>query len=255
MRKSGRLKFSDEKYLRGREKLQPFKLKMLELIKGETGGRILDIGCGSGVISEILHKSGFEVIGFDISFVALSEYKKLGFDGLISNAEYSLPFKKNVFDAVWMSEVIEHIVDFQALLMETARVLKPGGKLYLTTPNSIFYGYRLMYLLGKCPTELQHPFHLRYFSPKFLVKILNRNGFEIEKQLGQNVYMIIPMSLIRKIEKFWQNPAAVAEKFFLRVGFKKMDGLIHGDKIIYFKFSSCLCSFFSNVIMIVARSK
>ena len=247
---TGSVAFSDKKYSNGKEKLQPFKLKMLRLASEACHGRILDIGCGTGVMSQMLKQSGFEVIGIDISNKGLKKCYQAGFDCLLSDAERNLPFKNDSFSAVWISEVIEHIVNYENLLEEVGRVLRTGGRIYLTTPNSVFYGYRLKYLLGKCPTELQHPYHLRFFSYSFLQETLQKKGFIIENSLGQNIYFYIACPII---ENFNVSVSKLIKKLIDLIGFTKVEGLIHGEKYLFFKFSSLFNRFFSNVIMIVAR--
>jgi len=249
----GKVAFSDQKYKESRERLQPFKLEMIELISFNHESRVLDIGCGTGIVSRILKERGLNVVGSDISGEGMKKYCQSGLIGLVSNVEYGLPFKSHVFDGVWISEVIEHIVEYQSLIEEIWRVLKPKGRLYLTTPNSIFYGYRLMYLLGKCPSELQHPYHLRFFSPKYLCRILLANGFEIEKRLGQNIYVMIPKLLINMATRLSATFGKMIIKLITSLGFKEVEGLVHGDKYLYYKFSAFCASFFGNVIMIVAR--
>ena len=250
--KSEKVEFSNQKYLNDTERLQPFKLKMLDLISVKTPSRILDIGCGTGIISGMLKEQGWNVVGLDISFEGMKKYNRAGLMGLISNIEYALPFKSSVFDAIWMSEVIEHIVHYKILLREIKRVLKPKGRLYLTTPNSVFFGYRIMYLIGKCPTQLQHPYHVRFFSPKYLRQILETNGFSVEKYLGQNIYMLIPNRLISIITQLDSGLGKKFIKLIESIGFKKVEGLIHGEKYLLYNFSSFFSNFFSNDIMIVA---
>jgi 2-polyprenyl-3-methyl-5-hydroxy-6-metoxy-1,4-benzoquinol methylase len=251
--KHGKVEFSDQKYARGRERIQPFKSEMLRLITAKAGGRILDIGCGTGVVSSVLKQANWNVIGLDISLEGVKKYCQAGFVGLLANVEYNLPFKDNIFDAVWISEVIEHIVEYQKLIKEIYRILKPNGCLYLTTPNSAFYGYRLMYLLGKSPSELQHPYHVRFFNPKYLSTIIEANGFKVEKRLGQNIYMIMPSFLIKTFDRLGETFSRIIMKIFACLGFKKVEGLIHGDKYLWYKFSHFFNGLFSSVIMLIAR--
>jgi len=244
--------FSDGKYSGSGEKLQPFKLKMLEMVSANGRGRVLDIGCGSGMISAKLQAAGWDVCGIDISQEGVRKYCGRGFAGIVSDAERNLPFKDQTFDAVWISEVIEHLVDYRNLLREIGRIVKKSGRVYLTTPNSVFYGYRLLYLLGRCPSEMQHPYHLRFFSPKFLCKTLMESGFRIEQKMGQNVYLMIPGPLRRAVERIHR---PLARKFFEKLGFKSVDGLIHGEKLLLYRFSAFFPSLFSNCIMIVAAKE
>jgi SAM-dependent methyltransferase len=247
---SGKVAFSDAKYSCSREKLQPFKTKMVDLVKEQSPGRVLDIGCGSGVVSKMLREAGWEVYGTDISLEGIRRYRGRGLFGVVSDAEKPLPFCDRSFDAVWLTEVIEHLMDYRRMVQEIRRILKPGGRIYVTAPNSVFYGYRLLYLLGKCPTELQHPFHIRFFSPGFLCRTLRENGFRIEKSMGHNVYLMLPRFLYRP---GGTGLRALICRTLRMLGFKEVEGLIHGDKMLLSGFSSFLPGFFSNAIMIVAQ--
>ncbi|HEC35639.1 MAG TPA: class I SAM-dependent methyltransferase [Anaerolineae bacterium] len=114
--------------------------------------RILDLGCNRGSLeyfyetrSSPRHAVPKAVIGVDPSGLAINQAAALGLaycsfavaDGL------SLPFSDESFDLVIMVEVIEHVPDKETLMAEVARVLRPGGLLYLTTPNPHCYALRL----------------------------------------------------------------------------------------------------------------
>lgn len=242
--------YSDGKYRESCERLQPFKLKMIELVNRNRRGRILDIGCGSGSVSRCLDQAGWQVVGIDISGEGISRYAEKGFSGALTDAERGLPFKKGVFDAVWISEVVEHLVDFRNLFQEIRRVLKPSGRVYLTTPNSVFYGYRLLYLLGQCPTELQHPYHVRFFSFRYITRILAEAGFAPEKKIGQNIYFMIPRQMVQSAERLIPQ---MTRHILRLLRITKVPGLIHGDKYLLFRFSSFFPDFFSNAVMVVAK--
>ena len=248
--------FSDLKYKYSREQMQPFKLKMIEfLIKERKGSYILDVGCGSGIFSKIMQENGYFPIGLDISTVALEKYLSNRLEGIAADVENAMPIKDCSVDIVWLSEVIEHIKNYDNLLNEIYRVLKPGGKLFLTTPNSAFFVYRLLYLFGKLPAELQHPHHLRFFNYRILTKLLKEKKFTIEKIFGQNIYAVIPVALINKIYKKNKILGNLMEKIIKALGFKRSEGYIHGDKYLMFSFSKILHSFFSNTIMLIAKKK
>ena len=245
--------FSDLKYKIGSEKLQPFKLKLLELINSteDRKGKALDIGCGSGIISSRL-TTNLSPIGIDISLEGLKKYRQKGFNGIFGNVESPLPFKSESFQVIILSEVIEHINNYQRLIKESFRVLVSGGTLYITTTNSAYLYYRLLYLIGKTPTELQHPFHLRFFSYKMLVKQLKEHGFHMQAIWGQNVFMFVPDAILRRIQKKNQFLGNLLIKFLTLIGFRHSEGLIHGDKYILYRFSKSLNNLFSNTIMIIA---
>ena len=102
-------------------------------------GEILIIGCGSGGDIAIADQ---EVYALDLSLAAVVTLKKAkrGNHYLCGDAT-SLPFETESFDIIICSEVIEHIPDAKKVILEFHRVLKPDGKLLLTTPNWLsFYG-------------------------------------------------------------------------------------------------------------------
>ena len=252
-RRTGKVAFSDAKYDRGSERLQPFKAKLVQLLH-ETfdSGCILDLGCGSGLVSTELKRIGCDVIGVDISLSAVRKYRAAGYTGLICDLEKPLPFKDEMFDGVWISEVIEHIVEYAFLISEIYRVLKPKGKLYLTTPNSAFFGYRLLFLLGKCPTELQHPYHVRFYSYDFLEKCLSNNGFKISHSLGQNIYFYLPDVFVRVLSNLPDKARLAVWKLLELLGLRLVPGMIRGNKLMGYWFGTRLRKLLSNCIMIVS---
>lgn len=100
-----------------------------------SGLKVLDIGCGSGetmtFVKSFLERP--EVTGVDSSQVAVNFAKKRGHKVIKTDALH-LPFKDGTFDVILMLDVIEHIKDDRAFLMEAKRVLKKGGKIIVTAP-------------------------------------------------------------------------------------------------------------------------
>ena len=143
---------------------QPEQLKRIEFIVSHADGKILDIGCDSGYI---LNKCGGGV-GVDISALRLKVAKHYYFFlPLVQALAENLPFRQ-VFDSVILAEVLEHVLDPEAVLAEVWRVLKPGGKLIVTVPDEIN---------GK---SHMNPEHLRKFLVIELMKILMLQHFDFE---------------------------------------------------------------------------
>jgi ubiquinone/menaquinone biosynthesis C-methylase UbiE len=141
------------------------------------GDRVLDLGCGEGAFSGLALEGGAgSVIGADVAEAALVRarraHPRLSF--LRVDPDRSLPFADNEFELVWASEVIEHIGDTAVWLSEVRRVLVPGGRLAMTTPD---HG-RLRLLVGGVERYSQ-PLgdHLHLYTRRSLRHLLSEFGF------------------------------------------------------------------------------
>lgn len=153
--------------------------------------RILDVGCGTGLNAALLTERGHTVVGVDLSPVAIEQFRDRGFEGLVCDIEGApLPFDSETFDVIYASEVIEHCADSIGFLRELRRLVKPGGLLLLSTPNSAFWAYRVLAALGKTVTEVQHPGHVRFFSRRGLVSLIEAAGFEVTAVSGREMYVL-----------------------------------------------------------------
>lgn len=100
---------------------------------------VLDLGSGEGGTSFILSENNF-VFSFDFSFVRLIRQSE-NFDGnkinRINGDARHLPFSDSTFDLIILQDVIEHIESSEIMIDEIKRILKPGGVIYLSTPNRL----------------------------------------------------------------------------------------------------------------------
>jgi SAM-dependent methyltransferase len=140
-----------------------------------AGGRVVDVGCGRSLFSELETRFPFSIVSGDLDFKSVSERAK---DvphqswGVFDAA--AIPFRDQQFDALFAGEVIEHVADVHATLEEWARVLKPGGVAIITTPNR----ERLVALAD----GIERPYsidHLSELSYRQLTRdLLPKAGFE-----------------------------------------------------------------------------
>ncbi len=151
-----------------------------------AGDRVLDLGCGEGrhVIS-LACESGIDAIGIDLGIKDLATAKSrmqecMSFKAddsrfLIAQANgLSLPFSDSSFDRVLCSEVLEHIDDWEAMLQEMARVLKPGGILAISVPRA--WPERICWQLSDAYHRVEGG-HIRIFDSKALNKYVESQGF------------------------------------------------------------------------------
>jgi SAM-dependent methyltransferase len=99
------------------------------------GALVLDAGCGPGHLMEACCQAGCRALGIDLSFEALRLCRGRGLVGCVA-ALPDLPFADRAFDAVILSEVVEHLSNPKAALAAAARLLRPGGRLIVTVPDS-----------------------------------------------------------------------------------------------------------------------
>jgi methionine biosynthesis protein MetW len=130
--------------------------KVVSIVSALPSGAVLDIGCGRGTLLAALRARtpqnvGGSYVGVDISEAAVGSTQARGFRAKVASLEHGLPFADEVFDTVIFGEVIEHLYDPDAALLEISRVLKRNGRLVLTTPNLAYWVNRLLLLSGTHP--------------------------------------------------------------------------------------------------------
>ncbi|HET7911967.1 MAG TPA: methyltransferase domain-containing protein, partial [Pseudolabrys sp.] len=100
------------------------------------GARVADLGCGSGVFTELLRHQGFQSVGLDISprLIQLGRRKYPGLELIEGDAE-NLPFESASLDGVLLSGLVHHFPDPRRLAGEVSRVLRSGGRFVAFDPN------------------------------------------------------------------------------------------------------------------------
>lgn len=163
-------------------------LKSLQL---EGGHRVLDLGCGDGRhLHALFYSEHLTAVGIDLSVKDLLKAREF-FDqypvmGALDQRWYiaaadarHLPFPDASFDAIICSEVLEHILEYEEVVAEIDRILKPGGRLAISVPR--FWPEWICWKLSEGYYNTPGG-HVRIFKPKELRAQFEGRGFRLERR-------------------------------------------------------------------------
>ncbi|MFA6105189.1 MAG: class I SAM-dependent methyltransferase [Patescibacteria group bacterium] len=223
-------------------------LRALKILK--SGDKVLEIGCGAGQFIRGIKLIRPELIcqGVDISVNAINAARetKDGVEYFCQTGEL-LPRENNFFDAVIILDVLEHVENWQQILSEAQRVLKPGGVLYIFVPcegsKVSFWNWLRKLNIGKNLTN-KYAGHINYFSKNDILITLNKFGFNYsikysEHVLGQLIGIAAFFAMEAKAKKqtgkqinneqfFTENNESAIIKFFK----KCINGLVYIESLI-----------------------
>lgn len=143
------------------------------LPKPAQGQRLLDIGCGNGSFLVSAREAGWQVSGVEPDPKAADAARQCGLDVTVGTVDL-LAGESDCFDAITLSHVIEHVHEPKQLLQAVRRLLKPGGIVYIDTPNTQSHGAAIF---KKNWRGLETPRHLVLFNPASLTDLLCATGF------------------------------------------------------------------------------
>ena len=173
--------------------INPLRLDWIDGAIGLLGKRVLDVGCGGGLLSEGMAVRGAEVTGIDLSEKPLGvarlhllesgqkvDYRKVP-------AEQMAEEMPGAFDAVTCLEMLEHVPDPASIVESCARLVKPGGQVFFSTINRNPKSYLLAvigaeYILQMLPRGT-HDF-AKFIKPSELTRWCKQSGLEPDELIG-----------------------------------------------------------------------
>jgi SAM-dependent methyltransferase len=150
--------------------------------------RVVDVGCGDGDFTQLLREQGCEAIGVDNDPVAVEQAHRRGLPIVAQDAvTYLESAEANSFDGIFSAHLVEHLPypAVYKLIVHAHRVLKPGGRIVLATPNPRgLFSHLEMYWL--------HFGHVSFYHPRLLCFFLHHAGFQSETW-GENPTPAYPL--------------------------------------------------------------
>lgn len=143
--------------------------------------KLLDVGCGSGDFLVPMHHCGWDVLGLEPDPEAVRTAQSTHRLPVVQGTLETVELETGGFDAVSMLHVLEHVPDPSATLRRVWKLLRPGGRLLLITPNAHSLGARVFACswIGWEP-----PRHLHIFTSPSLQRLLMATGFVLERRLS-----------------------------------------------------------------------
>lgn len=191
----------EQRTLAGLMYLLPLRRREVEAsvryLPRRSGGRVLDVGCGSGDWLARMRALGWEVQGLDFDAAAVQVARERGLDVRLGSLEEQ-GYASASFDAVTLNHVIEHVPDPIATLSECHRILRVGGTLVLATPNALSLSHRVFRADWR---GLEPPRHLHVFTPASLRRALERAGFKRIGWQPQIAFSVVFESLLLRRDR------------------------------------------------------
>ena len=161
------------------------------LLEADRPRRILDLGCGMGGFLEGLEELGDHVYPSDVEVESLTHCRERGFEGGVASSGYALPYADESFDLVCLFDALEHIPDDHRAMAEIVRVLRPGGRVFVSVP-----AYQFLYANNDRIAQ-----HYRRYTRAGLARVFRGAGLEVERNTHTNVFLfplILPAVLATK---------------------------------------------------------
>jgi 2-polyprenyl-6-hydroxyphenyl methylase/3-demethylubiquinone-9 3-methyltransferase len=173
--------------------INPLRLKWIDGLAPLNGKKILDVGCGGGILSEAMAGAGAAVSGIDLSEKAL-KVARLHLHESGKSVDYQLVSAEDFaaqhageFDVVTCMEMLEHVPDPASVVAACARLVKPGGWVFFSTLNRNAKSYLFAvvgaeYILKLLPRGTHD--YAKFIQPAELARMARESGLDTEELIG-----------------------------------------------------------------------
>ena len=191
---------------------------------------VLDVGCGGGSYLYRLKQWGWETYGVEPSETGAKQAKSLGLavhHGSLEKAR----FPDSFFDAVRLSNVLEHLSDPKATLQEVSRILKLDGLVYITVPNTRSF---VFWLFQDNWYALDSPRHVICYCPRTLQFLCDATGFEI----ADISFKAGPFNFVRSVEYYFEEKGRRWPAWFREIQWERSKFIRRALKPFFFAVDS-----------------
>lgn len=175
--------------------INPLRVAWIDRQVGLAGKKIIDVGCGGGLLSEGMAACGAQVTGIDLSEKPLGVAKLHlyesghSIDYRLISAEAMAAEAPATFDAVTCLEMLEHVPDPASVVQACATLVKPGGQVFFSTLNRNLKAYLMAvvgaeYILNMLPRGTHE--YARFIRPAELSRFCREAGLQVEEIIGMS---------------------------------------------------------------------
>jgi len=174
--------------------INPLRLAWINSLSPLAGRTVLDVGCGGGILTDSMARSGATALGIDLSTKPLKVAQLHAMEAGTENVEYreiaveALAAERPAsFDVVTCMEMLEHVPDPASVVQALATLVKPGGWVFLSTLNRNFKSFMLAivgaeYVLKMLPAGTHE--YARFIKPSELAQFCRDAGLELHSTKG-----------------------------------------------------------------------
>lgn len=183
-----------ESEFRPLHQINPLRLNWIDALANIAGKRVLDVGCGGGILADAMARKGADVLGIDLSVKALRVAQLHALEASTPRVEYREVSTEDLaaeqpgsFDVVTCMEMLEHVPDPASIVQACSTLVKPGGWVFFSTLNRnpksfLFAIVGAEYVLNLLPKGTHE--YAKFIRPSELASYARAAGLELQQTKG-----------------------------------------------------------------------